>query len=112
MRLLTIILISLLTACTTGISQQTSEEAKKETEFHEILEKANAAQEVNRTFIKTADEKTGKIIQTTTKNIVSLKNEVKQLKTELNEINKNFDSINSTGIKFRFSAISVNEKDR
>jgi seryl-tRNA synthetase len=96
-----------------GVSQQPSEEEKKEIEFYEILKKANATQEANRTFIKTVDEKTGKIIDVASKNIVSLKNEVKQLKTELNETNKKLDSINSnTGAKFSFSAISNNEKDR
>jgi hypothetical protein len=113
MRLLTIILTLLLTACTMGVSQQPSKEAKKEIEFYEILKKANAAQEVNRTFIKTADNNSEKIITKTVTNIVSLKNEVKQLKTELNETNKKLDSVNSnTGIKFRFSAISADEKDR
>jgi septal ring factor EnvC (AmiA/AmiB activator) len=113
MRLLSIILIISLTACTMVASQQPSEEAKKEAEFHELLKKANAAQEVNRTSIKAADHNSQKIITKTVTNIVSLKNEVKQLKTELNETNQKLDSINSnTGIKFRFSAISNNEENR
>jgi len=114
MRLLSLILILFLTACTLGVSQQPSEETKKEAEFHELLKKANATQETNRTTIKAADEKTSKIITTTTKNIVSLKNEVNQLKFQLNEANKKLDSTNddSNGVKFSFRAIPDSEKNR
>jgi seryl-tRNA synthetase len=107
MRLLSIILIISLTACTMVASQQPSEEAKKEAEFHELLKKANAAQETNRTSIKAADTKTSKIITTTTKNIVSLKNEVNQLKSQLNEANKKIDSVILPDANVPFQLFSI-----
>lgn len=114
MRLLTIILILSLTSCTMVASQQPSEEAKKEAEFHELLKKANTAKETNRATIKAADNNSEKIITKAVTNIVSLKNEVKQLKTKLNEANQKLDSVNNdtTGTKFSFSAIPNGEKDR
>lgn len=107
MRLLSLIPILFLTACTLGVSQQPSEEAKKEAEFHELLKKANAAKETNRTAIKAADAKTGKIITATTKNIVSLKNEVNQLKSQLNEANKKIDSVVLPDANVPFQLFSI-----
>jgi hypothetical protein len=114
MRLLSLLPILFLTACTLGVSQQSSEEAKKEAEYYELLKKANAAQEINRTTIKAADTKTDKIITATTNNIISLKNEINHLKSELYEANKKIDSVilPDVDIPFQLFSIPTNKENR
>ena len=107
MRLLSLIPMLFLSACTLGVSQQQSEEAKKEAEFRELLKKAIVTQETNRTIIREADTKTSKIITTTTNNIVSLKNEVNQLKSQLNEANKKIDSTILPDVDIPFQLFSI-----
>jgi hypothetical protein len=87
MKLITIILMLFITACTEGISQKTSEEMKKEAEFQEVIRKANEQRAKNHATMKAADEQTKQTIQKTTEKIVTLKQEITELKQEINEVN-------------------------
>ena len=102
MRLITIILMLFITACTEGVSQKTSEEMKKEAEFQEVMRKANEQRAKNHATIKAADEQTKQTIQKTAEKIVTLKQEVTELKQEINETN--IKSGNAP--KFKFLPIS------
>lgn len=86
-RLVVIASIIFLNACTEGISQNPSEDMKKEAEFQEVMRKAKETRIKNQMIIKAADEKAGAIITNATKQIVTLKEEVKELKQEINETN-------------------------
>jgi predicted transcriptional regulator len=95
-------------ACTQGVSQKTSEEMTKESEFQEIMRKAKETSEANKKMMDSADKQAKQIVQKTTQQIVSLKQEVKQLKQELNET-----SIKpSDGAKFKFLPITDGTEDR
>jgi len=87
MRLIIIILMLFITACTEGVSQKTSEEMKREAEFQEVMRKANEQRAKNHATMKAADEQTKQTIQKTAEKIVTLKEEVTELKQEINEIN-------------------------
>jgi uncharacterized coiled-coil DUF342 family protein len=102
MRLINIILMLFITACTEGVGQKTSEEMKKEAEFQEIMRKVNEQRNKNHATIKAADEKTSQTIQKTAEKIVTLKQEVNELKQEINETN--IKSGNAP--KFKFLPIS------
>ena len=94
-------LMIFLSACT-AVSQQPSEEMKKEAQFQEILRKADSVRAKNKTIMQAADKKTGEIITKTTEQIVTLKQEVNELKQEINETN--IKSGNAP--KFKFLPIS------
>jgi PDZ domain-containing secreted protein len=100
-------LMVLISACT-AVSQQPSEEMKKEAEFQEILRKADSVRAANKAAIEAADKKTGEIITKTTEQIVTLKQEVKQLKQEINETSIKPNS----GSKFKFLPITNDSKDK
>ena len=89
------------------VGQDSNEEAKKDSEFLELLKKSKQIQEANKVAIQAADKKTGEIITKTANQIVSLKNEVKQLKTELNEANQKLDSnsMSDTSVEFKLFTI-------
>lgn len=107
-KILLVLIPFILYSCTEGVSQKTSEEMKKEAEFQEVLRKAKEASEQNQAIIKKADSASQQVIQKTTEQIVSLKQEVKQLKQELNETDIN----PSDGTKFKLLPITDNTKDR
>lgn len=89
------------------IGQQPSEEAKKEAEFKELMNKVKLSQEVNKAKIQAVDKKTSEKITKAAKQIVSLKSEVKQLKTELNEANKKLDSVSSDAVDIKFNLLPI-----
>jgi TolA-binding protein len=96
-----------ISACT-AVSQQPSEEMKKEAEFQEILRKTDSVRAANKAAIEAADKKTGEIITKTAEQIVSLREEVKELKQELNETSIKPNS----GSKFKFLPITDDSKDQ
>lgn len=108
MRLVIIILMIFITACTQGISQKTSEEMKKEAEFQEVMRKANEQRAKNQATMKAADEKTKQTIQKTAEQIVTLKQEVKELKQEINETTVK----PSNGTKFKLLPIANGADDK
>lgn len=95
-----------LTGCTL-VGQQPNDEAKREAEFKELINKVKVTQELNKAKIQAADKKTSEKITKAAKQIVSLKTEVKQLKTELNEANKKLDSVTSNNIDIPFNLLPV-----
>lgn len=95
-----------LTGCTL-VGQQPNEEAKKEAEFKELMNKVKITQEINKAKIKDADKKTSEKITKAAKQIVSLKTEVKQLKTDLNEANKKLDSIINDNVDIKFVLLPI-----
>jgi TolA-binding protein len=107
-KLFTILLIVSVYSCTQGVSQKTSQEMKKEAEFEEVLRKSREASDQNQLVMKKADSASQQVIQKTTEQIVSLKQEVKQLKQELNET----DIDPTDGTKFELLPITNNPKDR
>jgi hypothetical protein len=113
MRLAIIIFGLFLFVCVL-IGQQPNEEAKKEIEFQDLLNRSKATQEENKVAIKAADKKTSEIITKTANQIVSLKNEVKQLKTELNEANQKLDSviIPDANVEFKLLPIPNSKENR
>jgi outer membrane biogenesis lipoprotein LolB len=114
MRFLSLIPILFLSACTLGVSQQPSEEAKKEAEFQQLIFQSKSAEEKNKLKIIEADKKTSEIITKTSNQIVSLKNEVKQLKSELNEANQKLDSviIPDANVEFKLLPIPNSKENR
>ena len=108
MRYLIAILMISMTSCTSGISQQPSEEAKKEEEFQKVLNMAKEQQIKNQQIMKAADEKTNHVITKTSEQIVTLKQEVKQLKQELNETTVK----PNTGTKFKLLPIANGTEDK
>lgn len=112
MRSIIVIFGIFLTGCSL-IGQSPNEEAKKEVEFRELMNKVKVSQEINKTKIEAADRKTSEKITSAAKQIVSLKNEVKQLKSELNEANKKLDSTvsDNVDIKFNFLPISSSKEN-
>lgn len=103
MKILIPILIMLIASCTSGVSQQPSEEAKKEKEFQDILRMAKEQQVKNHQILKAADEKTKETITQTSQQITTLKQEVKELKQDLNEANNKISNIVNTGNGSKFS---------
>jgi predicted nucleic acid-binding Zn-ribbon protein len=102
-------------SCASGVGQPSSEEAKKEAEFNELLKRAKSAQEINNSAIESANQESGKLIISTTKNIVSLKSEIKELKNELYEVSKKPDSVYLPDVDMPFqffSTISSDKEDR
>jgi len=108
-----IVIFGLFLASCIIVGQQPSEEAKKDSEFIELLQKAKQTQEVNKVAIQAADNKTSEIITKTANQIVSLKAEVKQLKSELNEANKKLNSIDApvSNIKFELLPVSSGKEN-
>jgi predicted sulfurtransferase len=106
-----IIAISIfLHSCTQGISQQVSEDAKKEAEFDELIRQAKQTQQINKAALQKANEQTNEIIVKTTEKIVSLKQEVVELKEEINEIINKSDTVD-LNIKFKLLPISVSDSE-
>lgn len=104
MRLL--LLLIFLASCN-AVSQQPSEEMKKEAEFESLLRKADSVRAENKAAIEAADKKTEQIITKTAQQIIELKQEVKQLKQELDE-----NTIKpNTGSKFKFLPITDDSKN-
>lgn len=102
-----ILLVIFLASCN-AVSQQPSEEMKKDAEFQALLRKADSVRAENKAAIEAADKKTGEIITKTAKQITELKQEVKELKQELNE-----NTIKpNTGSKFKLLPITDDSKDR
>ena len=93
MRILVILYILFLTACTQAVSQQPDANSKKDQEFYELLKQAKTAQATNRARIQAANEHTKQIVTKTVKNISTLKTTVETLKVNLNEANKKLDSV-------------------
>lgn len=106
MRLVIVIFGLFLTGCTL-VGQQPSEEAKKEAEFRELLNKAKITQAENKVKIEAVDKKTSQKITKTAKQIVVFKTEVKQLKTELNEVNKKLDSVTNDNLNIPFVLLPI-----
>jgi predicted transcriptional regulator len=102
------IILIMFHSCTEGVSQKTSEEMRKEAEFQEIMRKAKETSEANKKMMDSADKQAKQIVQKTSEQIVSLKQEVKQLKQELNETTIN----PSDGTKFKFLPIANDSKNR
>lgn len=102
-----ILLLIFLVSCN-AVSQQPSEEMRKEVEFEALLRKADSVRAENKAAIEAADKKTDEIITKTAEQITELKREVKQLKQELNE-----NTIKpNTGSKFKFLPIPDDSKDK
>jgi hypothetical protein len=115
MRILSLLPILFYTSCASGVSQPSNEDLKKDAEFNELLKRAKSAQEINTSVIELANEKSGKMIVSTTKNIVSLKSEIKELKQELYEASKKPDSVAFPDVDMPFqffSTISSDKEDR
>lgn len=109
MRILVAILILFSVSCSDVVSQQPSEEMKKEAEFQEVLRKARETSSKNRAIMKAADSQSTQIITKTTEKITVLKEEVKELKQELNEI-KPDPTI--PPIKYKFLPLSDSSENR
>ncbi len=97
-----------LYSCTQVVSQQVSEDAKKEAEFDELIRQAKQTREINKINLQKANEKTNQIIVKTTEKIVSLKQEVVELKEEINEIINKSDTID-LNVKFKLLPISISD---
>lgn len=106
MRPIIVIFGLFLTGCTL-VGQQPNDEAKREAEFKELMNKVKLTQEVNKVAIQIADKKASEKITKTSKQIVTLKQEVKQLKTELNEANKKLDSISNDNVDIKFNLLPI-----
>jgi TolA-binding protein len=102
-----ILLLIFLASCN-AVSQQPSEEMKKEAEFEALLRKADSVRAANKVAIEAADKKTEQIITKTAEQITELKQEVNQLKQELNE-----NTVKpNTGSKFKFLPITDNSENK
>jgi protein subunit release factor A len=105
---ITIVALCLLVSCTEGISQQVSEEAKKDAEYEELIRQARETREINKVTLQRANERTSEIITKTTEKIISLKEEVLELKEEINEIINQSDTVD-LNIKFKLLPIAVSD---
>ena len=102
-----LILLIIFFASCNAVSQQQSEEIKKEAEFESLLRKADSVRAENKAAIEAADKKTEQIITKTAQQITELKQEVKQLKQELDE-----NTVKpNTGSKFKFLPITDDSKN-
>jgi hypothetical protein len=105
---ITIVALCLLVSCAEGISQQVSEEAKKDAEYEELIRQARETREINKVTLQRANERTSEIITKTTEKIISLKEEVLELKEEINEIINQSDTVD-LNIKFKLLPIAVSD---
>jgi len=108
MKPILITLILILPSCETTTSELENK-LKKEVDFNEFINQVETTKVVNETVIKDTDEKTKKIIQETTNNIISLKNEVKILKKENNELKAKINSINSNTTSKPFNLLPISD---
>lgn len=98
-------------SCTKVISQEPSEEEKRDREFRELLQQVKEVKEKNKKILKSAEEKTIEMVTQTKEKIVTLKKEVTVLKEELHEALTKSDTID-IDINFKLLPISSNKEDR
>jgi hypothetical protein len=97
--------------CTQVISQEPSEEERRDREFRELLQQVKEVKEKNKKVLENAEEKRIEMVIQTKEKIVTLKKEVTVLKEELHEALTKSDTID-LNINFKLLPISGNKEDR
>lgn len=106
-----VLCLYVLYGCTQVVSQEPSEEEKRDREFRELLQQVKEAKEMNRKVLENAEKKTIEIVSETKEKIVTLKKEVTVLKEELYEARNANDDTTNLNINFKLLPISGDKKD-
>jgi tRNA C32,U32 (ribose-2'-O)-methylase TrmJ len=110
-RLLPFLAATVLYSCTQGISQEPSEDAKRDAEFQKLLQEAKQTRENTKLYLQEADKETVKLVEKTKEKIMVLEEEVTVLKETINEIKHTNDTAD-LNINFKLLPVSGDQDHR
>ncbi len=110
-RLIPFLAATVLYGCTQVVSQETSEDAKRDAEFQKLLQEAKQTRENTKLYLQEADKETVKLVEKTKEKIAVLEEEVTVLKETINEIKNTNDTID-LNIGFKLLPVSGNQDHR
>ena len=110
-RLLLFLAATVLYSCTQGISQEPSEEAKRDAEFEKLLQQAKQTRENTKLYLQEADKETVILVEKTKEKIAVLEEEVVVLKETINEIKNTNDTVD-LNIGFKLLPVSGDQDHR
>jgi tRNA C32,U32 (ribose-2'-O)-methylase TrmJ len=110
-RFIPFLAMAVLYGCTQAISQQPSEDAKRDAEFEKLLQQARQTREKTKIYLQEADKETVKLVEKTKEKIMVLEEEVTVLKETINEI-KNTNDTADLNIGFKLLPVSGDQDHR
>lgn len=110
-RLFPFLAATVLYGCTQVVSQEPSEDAKRDAEFQKLLQEANQTRESTKLYLQEADKETVKLVEKTKEKIAVLEEEVTVLKETIDEIKHTNDTID-LNIGFKLLPVSSDKDHR